>query len=103
MPRSAVEHRCWNHEGREAVCRCPECGRPFCRECVTEHAQRLLCAACLERAARPGVAGRGGRRGLAPALMLLAGLLLSWICFLGAGQGISEIVLRMERAAWRNR
>jgi hypothetical protein len=61
-----------------------------------------LCAACLERAVRRGAAGRGGGRGWLPALMLLAGLLLSWIWFLGAGAGVSEIVLRMERAAWRN-
>jgi hypothetical protein len=101
MPRSAIDHRCWNHENREAVCRCPECGRSFCRECVTEHAARLLCAACLEKAGHRSSTGRGGR--LFPALMLLAGLLLSWICFLGAGAGVSEIELRMERAAWRNR
>jgi len=103
MPPGAIQNRCWNHEEREAVCRCPGCGRPFCRECVTEHQARLLCAACLEKAARRSSTGGGAGRRLFPALMLLAGLLLSWICFLGAGAGVSEIVLRMERAAWRNR
>jgi hypothetical protein len=101
MPTGAIQNRCWNHEDREAVCRCPACGRPFCRECVTEHRARLLCAACLEKAARRSSTGRGRR--LFPALMLLAGLLLSWACFLGAGAGVSAIVLRMERAAWQSR
>ena len=32
-----IHQRCSNHPGREAAVRCPECGRFFCRECVTEH------------------------------------------------------------------
>ena len=34
---------------REAVARCPECGRFFCRECITEHEDQVLCAACLRK------------------------------------------------------
>lgn len=41
------EQRCYNHAMREAVARCPECGRFYCRECVTEHQERLICAQCL--------------------------------------------------------
>ena len=44
-----LQQRCWNHEAREAACRCPACGRSYCRECVSEHEGRLLCAACLSR------------------------------------------------------
>jgi hypothetical protein len=33
------------------VARCPECRRFYCRECVTEHDDRLLCASCLKKAA----------------------------------------------------
>ncbi len=39
--------RCFNHAGREAAAQCPECSRFFCRECVTEHEDRVLCAGCL--------------------------------------------------------
>lgn len=41
--------RCYHHQTREAVVRCPDCGRFFCRECVTEHNHRMLCSQCLQR------------------------------------------------------
>ena len=40
-----VHQRCFNHMLREAVACCPECRRYFCRECVTEHEDKVLCAA----------------------------------------------------------
>jgi hypothetical protein len=43
------QRRCENHPRREASARCPECGRFFCRECITEHDDRVLCASCLAR------------------------------------------------------
>lgn len=50
---SLHRQRCVRHPDREAAARCPACGRFFCRECVTEHAGRLLCAACLHALAQP--------------------------------------------------
>src|SRR6185295_18397917 len=96
-----IHQSCWNHETREAVCRCPECGRSYCRECITEHAARLLCAACLHNAlavAKPGrSAGRVGEM-----LLLIGGLLLSWLMFLGVAGGVSEYTARLEQTAWQN-
>lgn len=40
---------CFNHQRREAVVRCPDCRRYFCRECVTEHRHRMLCVQCLKQ------------------------------------------------------
>src|SRR5882724_11906637 len=97
-----IHQSCWNHEAREAVCRCPECGRSFCRECVTEHAARLLCAACLRKvmlATRPKQAG--GR--LRQVGILAGGLFLSWVIFLVVAGGVSEFSARIEQAAWQNR
>lgn len=91
-----ILHRCWNHDGREAVCRCPACGRPYCKECVSEHESRLLCAPCL--AARPVAGARSGSR-LAPIAMLLGGVLLAWTWFYGAGRAIALIGNRAEEAA----
>lgn len=75
--------RCFNHSVREAVARCPECGRHFCRECVSEHEDRLLCAFCLDRLlAEPA----GQRRPLAwfsRMAQVFLGFLLLWSsCYL---------------------
>src|SRR5262249_41429807 len=37
---------CLNHPRREAAARCTACGRPFCRECVTELAGLMVSSAC---------------------------------------------------------
>lgn len=100
MNSPALDQRCWNHEGREAVCRCPACGRPFCRECVSEHETRLLCAACLSTKAR----GRQKPRGrVSPAVLAAGGLLLAWLIFYGAGRTMMLITARMQEAAWEER
>jgi uncharacterized paraquat-inducible protein A len=44
-----LQRRCVNHPQREASARCPECGKFFCRECITEHDDRVLCATCLAK------------------------------------------------------
>jgi hypothetical protein len=40
-------HRCFHHENREASAQCPECRHYYCRECITEHDDKVICAACL--------------------------------------------------------
>jgi hypothetical protein len=96
-----LEQRCWNHDTREAVCRCPDCGRSYCRECVSEHESRLLCAACLRTKARAVEPRRRSR--LAPLGMALAGVLLAWVVFFGAGEGILLVITRLEQASWQSR
>jgi hypothetical protein len=41
--------RCLNHPQREASARCPSCRQYYCRECITEHDDRVLCASCLAK------------------------------------------------------
>ena len=55
-PKALVHARCFNHATREAVARCPECGRYYCRECITEHEERVICAVCLRRLSASGPA-----------------------------------------------
>ncbi len=100
---TALQQRCWNHEGREAVCRCPQCGRSFCRECVTEHESRLLCAACLRVAGQAAAARHGKLRRLLPAAMTLAGVVLAWAIFFGAAESLITVTERAERMAWQDR
>lgn len=80
--------RCRHHPHREAVARCPDCGRFFCRECIAEEGERVLCAACL--AARG--ADRAQRRRIPAALLAtasgLTGMLLLWGIFYYLGKGL---------------
>lgn len=79
--------RCRIHPDREAVACCPSCGKFFCRECVTEAAGRLVCAACL-RAAAAAVSGRRHPRWEVLRLVTQTGLGLTliWLLFYGAGR-----------------
>lgn len=47
------QQRCLNHMLREAVARCPDCSRFFCRECITEHEDMVLCTSCLRKRLKP--------------------------------------------------
>jgi hypothetical protein len=99
---TALHQRCWNHEDREAVCRCPECGRSFCRECVGEHESRLLCAACLKATARVPHTAVTKLRFRNPALVL-AGLVLGWALLFCAGEAAMTLNGRLEQAVWQPR
>jgi uncharacterized paraquat-inducible protein A len=76
-----THQRCHNHMQREAVARCPECGRFFCRECSTEHEDKVLCAACLRRLAEPLGKTSDGFRGLFRLGQFLLGILILYILF----------------------
>ncbi len=90
MP-ALVHQRCLNHEFREAVARCPECKQFFCRECVTEHDDRVICAACLKKLARPGAARRFRWAGLIVAGKCLVGVITVWLFFYAIGRNLLAI------------
>jgi hypothetical protein len=76
-----VSQRCRNHPAREAVARCPGCSRFFCRECVSEHDGRVLCASCLAGLLQKKIA-RGGRLARSRRIVLAcAGLFAAWFFF----------------------
>src|SRR6185295_1756171 len=97
MPTPIIHQRCWNHEAREAVCRCPGCGRSYCRECVTEHDARLLCRSCLAGLAGATRIRGAGMRRMLPAAMALGGILLAWVVFYAAREAVVLLSARMER------
>jgi len=104
MPENVPQQHCWNHPERGAVCRCPLCHRPFCRECVSEHDSQLLCATCIKSSALPPEQKRTRRaaRLLVPAVAL-ASTLLAWAFFFSLGQIIMESARLADRSAWRDR
>lgn len=79
------EQRCFNHDTREAVARCPECRNFFCRECITEHEGRVVCASCLPGVAGPSGKDRAGYRLLRPLLVFMS-LALLWGSFFALGR-----------------
>ncbi len=86
-----TDSRCLNHPRREAVARCPECRQFFCRECVTEHGDRVVCAACLRALVRPEVQRRIRLAGMAKAGMCAAGVFISWLFFYWIAEGLLAI------------
>jgi hypothetical protein len=78
---SLTHQRCLNHAAREAVARCPECRQYFCRECITEHDHRVICAACLKKLARLPLHQRPAFAGLIRAAQCLCGFVAAWFFF----------------------
>lgn len=103
MTGAVIEHRCWNHAVREAVCRCPGCGRSFCRECVTEHEDRLMCASCLDGIARGTARHRSRWRPVLASAAVVGGLLLAWLTFYSAGRSVIEMNRRVGEQRWQGR
>ncbi len=81
-----ASQRCLHHDTREAIARCPECGHFFCRECITEHDERVICASCLKKIAH--AAEQPARRlwSLWPVLQGGSGLMLAWLIFYVIGR-----------------
>jgi hypothetical protein len=86
-----VQQRCANHSQREAVARCPDCGRFYCRECITEHEDRVLCAACLAKKAGRKSRTRSWVTRIGRVGLLLASFLFLWIFFYVCGRTLLAI------------
>ncbi len=78
--------RCFNHVHREAVAVCLECDRYFCRECITEHYGKMICAPCLSLVTvQDGRISSGGSL-LPGSLLFLGAVFLLWSSFYALGQ-----------------
>jgi hypothetical protein len=83
--------RCFNHALREAVARCPSCGQFFCRECITEHDDRVICAACLGKLASAQSPRRRALAGFLHAVECALGIVLVWFFFYLIGEGLLKL------------
>jgi len=87
-----ASEKCFNHPEREAAARCPECGRFYCRERVTEYDFRILCAKCLSRKGlgqstrSRSVLGFAGK-----AVCLVLSLFFTWFTFFLLGKGLAAL------------
>lgn len=99
---SLATQRCFNHALREAVARCPQCRHCFCRECVTEHDDRVICAACLARLARTPRQRRPALAGFMHVLQCALGVILLWFFFYLIGEGLLRLPTSFhEGALWK--
>lgn len=86
--QTLIHQRCFNHAHREAVARCPECRQFFCRECITEHEDVVVCAACLAKRARMPLFKRPAFARLKSSFQFLCGLFLVWFFFYLIGSAL---------------
>jgi uncharacterized paraquat-inducible protein A len=83
---------CHHHAGREAVARCPECGHFYCRECIAEHDDRVICAACLRKLLRATDRPRHSAWSwLARGTAFGFSFMLGWLAFFLVGKILSNI------------
>ncbi len=83
--------QCLNHPGREAVALCPGCKQAYCRECVTEHDDRILCSSCLAKLSRPKSTGSGRWKVVLRVVPALAGVVFAWMLFYFAGSFLASL------------
>lgn len=83
-----ADQHCYNHALREAVARCPECGQFYCRECVTEHEDRVVCASCLRKLVRRSLRRTRPLAWLTQSAQTLLGLFLCWVFFYYLGRAL---------------
>lgn len=86
-----LRQRCAIHSSREAVAVCPVCRRYFCRECITEHEDRVLCARCLRKAAPVNKFKSTAYGGLIRLGQLAAGMIVMWVFFYYLGQALISL------------
>lgn len=91
MTSQIADQRCFNHPNREAAARCPECKRFFCRECITEHDDRILCSSCLKKINKKQIKHSFSFSGLIMTAQSLAGFFIVWLFLYYIGQILISI------------
>ncbi len=99
LPTETARQRCHHHPAREASARCPECKRPCCRECVTEHDGKVLCSDCLRKRAERARSSSRSRAILLTAIGALFGLATAWLFFALAGEALLSIPTAVHEGA----
>lgn len=89
--QNLLQQRCFNHAAREAVARCPECSQCFCRECITEHEDRVVCSACLKKLAHVPLARRPAFIKILRVAQCAASIVAAWFFFFLIGDLLLKI------------
>ena len=101
MSLTIVAQRCRNHPAREAVARCPECTQFFCRECITEHDDRIICSACLKKQTAKTETKRRSFAPVARVALAVMGFFVAWMFFFFVGRMLYDMpAVSHERSIW---
>ena len=94
-----LAQRCVLHQEREAVARCPECTRFYCRECISEHEDRVLCARCLSKRTGAAPAKRSRFGHVVRSFAAVLGLLVAWWFFDLIGRGLMLLPAKVHEGS----
>ena len=83
--------RCYHHSQREAVARCPECARYFCRECISDLQGKALCAQCLSLVTARDAHTKSSLWVSLRIVLALSGVTLAWLLFYTLGTFLMKI------------
>lgn len=101
---SLAHQRCFHHSLREAVARCPECRQFYCRECITEHDDRVICASCLRRLAGADAQKKSRAAWLWAIVPCAFGLFVAFLFFYVVGEALLLIPSNFhEGSVWTDR
>jgi hypothetical protein len=89
--QSLAHQRCFNHALREAVARCPECKQFFCRECITEHEDRVVCTVCLKKLAHQPRRQRLAFAWIFRLAQCALGIMIAWYFFFLIGESLLKL------------
>jgi hypothetical protein len=102
MPNIANQH-CLNHPMREAAALCPECRRFYCRECVTEHDDRVICASCLRKLSKTEEAQGRNTDWVRRAAACGVGVAVAALFFYGLGRELISLPSEFHNeSVWKN-
>lgn len=89
--QNLAQRRCLNHVLREAVARCPECDLFFCRECIIDHDDRVVCASCVKKLVQTPFSRRYRFIGFVRTTQLFFGVVTVWLFFYLLGQALLSL------------
>lgn len=83
------------------MARCPECRQFYCRECITEHDDRVICSACLKKLSAQPMRRRMSFAWMLPVIEFSVGLGVAWLFFYLLGTTLLSIPSRYhEGTVW---
>jgi hypothetical protein len=78
------------------VARCPSCRQHFCRECITEHEDQVICSACLRKRVQTPLERRRSFSAAIQTVGFVAGTACAWLSFYGLGRLLLSIPTRFH-------